>query len=1000
MSITCVGCPAEGLVCEDAATINVAPGFYRPDDWWVPSRCAKMHSCLGGVSSGNASCAEGTQGPLCGQCMPQWHMGIRGCEECTAKGIIGVGVILLVLVLTLGSWGLCAYLRAHLPPPGEHTTSLDAVADSREVSRKPSDKSIPSDSSTAQEKREGACTHRTPCSGGEWLRRWRSLPPSMWRQTMTICKIFIAYLQILDVFPYFQTVAWPSVFLSFLKALDLSKLLGVKIWVADLLLPVQCAISVPIGFYPRLIVTLLLPIGLWSIVYSFATVVVKWNGRDAATRAALFASPAVANVNIWILLFLYPSLCRTTLSVFQCTPLFVGPTDNLPLPSKPDTQFPHGQHPAVKHLLFSDPVIECYTPEWTVCALLAVVGIVVYCIGAPLLFLLLTAKYRADPKVRPRISLLLVSYGHSDGSVWFYESVDMLRKLLLTSVVLIVEPDTRVQLWFGLIVSMSFASMTIALKPYRDQIPGMIQVAAQLQVAFTYAAAMLFSHSEAAEAGSSTHQHSLSFGVLLVCMNMVAFVLLVCFLVAAMLHQRRTLSEFKLVGPDGLAVLPERPSAGSGGYHLFLSHVWRWGQDQAGTLKSVLQALMPTLRCFLDVDSLKDIGQLEAYVQDSDVVLIMLTKDYIASRNCRRELIAAWRAKKPLIVLRETDAQHGAVTLPALREEVSILPMQEEREAGGEIVRMVEAGEALEWHREGHLKRATLSAIAQVIIDVQQGRRSQGARRSVRVLPALQGDSSARGSTNGVPAVPDRSVCVHLLSEYEALAPELHAQLTQCLQHAGITVQSTHESEVPTLVLLCPEMLGDDEGGNLTARLRDREGLRARLKEVLEPLEDGQPRPMVLLYSTVVPFDHYIQHCPPDLKACGLLNQMFEKWPESPDLQAAAAAHLRQGLLGTAAVPHTAQTSLTSCLRGWTNLASRRGVIKQGTTRRWRWWPWTIGAKTSPLLVKDEDTKVNVTEATDAGDRSRARSRSALSLRLRAESDKAAGLNGMVSSKL
>jgi hypothetical protein len=37
------------------------------------------------------------------------------------------------------------------------------------------------------------------------------------------------------------------------------------------------------------------------------------------------------------------------------------------------------------------------------------------------------------------------------------------------------------------------------------------------------------------------------------------------------------------------------------GFHIFLSHVWKWAQDQAATVKAMLVTTVPTTRAFLDV---------------------------------------------------------------------------------------------------------------------------------------------------------------------------------------------------------------------------------------------------------------------------------------------------------------------------------------------------------------------------------------------------------------
>ena len=96
--------------------------------------------------------------------------------------------------------------------------------------------------------------------------------------------------------------------------------------------------------------------------------------------------------------------------------------------------------------------------------------------------------------------------------------VDLARKLLLTSVVLLVGPDSLVQvrclpapsrtvrcvsplllglpsvpqLWFVTTTGLVFLVLFLALSPYRDVSAGRIQIAALVQLEFTYVTAALF----------------------------------------------------------------------------------------------------------------------------------------------------------------------------------------------------------------------------------------------------------------------------------------------------------------------------------------------------------------------------------------------------------------------------------------------------------------------------------------------------------------------------
>lgn len=682
----------------------------------------------------------------------------------------------------------------------------------------------------------------------------------------------------------------------------------------DLLLPFECALALPIHFFQRLLLTLLLPLGISAIVFGVALLVWRASGQDEAARRALFTSPGVFNVHIWILLLLYPSLCRVTLATFSCVPFLAA-------------------NGTTSYRLFDDPAIECYTDAdgWIGWAVVAAVGIGAYCVGTPLAMLWLTYRHRESPEGRARVGMLLASY---TPACWFFESVEMLRKFLLTSLVLIIAPNTRVQLWFGLIVSFAFAILTNTLRPYRDPLPALVQTLALLQVAFDYASANLFFTDPALVVRGTLSEHSYGpLGFLLVAVNLAAFVVVAVSVIVAVRAQRRIMSEFRLTDADGARLRLELPAAGSGGFHLFLSHQWQWGQDQAGTLKSAMQALLPELRCFLDVDSLKDIGQLERHVCESDIVLVVLTQGYVTSANCRRELRTAIEQGKRLLVLCETDANHGAISLAALREEAGKLSVPADRAAAEAVADIIEAGDALEWHREGHLKRVTLAAVAQALFDFQAA--TPGAATAAVRVTCADTDSlrARRGQAVRVRA--------RLLDTDHVALPEVHTQVADALRRAGVEVlagagagqEEEAADEVPLLVVLCPQLL---ENVPLCEQLEAALLAPHPLEGDRKAIATKRLEHAVRLYSTVEPFDHYWRHfkeqCPL-LFELGLLKHMYGKWPESAALQDAAAREVAKQLRETALNGEDAGQHVAKRLfgtRSW---------------RRWRWW------RATPLLL-------------------------------------------------
>ena len=107
-------------------------------------------------------------------------------------------------------------------------------------------------------------------------------------------------------------------------------------------------------------------------------------------RRAYVAAPGIWTLHIWMLLVLYPSLCRRTLAIFDCVTL-------------------RGHS-----YLRDDIAQECYTGTWAAWVAVACVGIVVYCVGLPAAAYAVARRrngYAAlSESRRKRAALLLASY--------------------------------------------------------------------------------------------------------------------------------------------------------------------------------------------------------------------------------------------------------------------------------------------------------------------------------------------------------------------------------------------------------------------------------------------------------------------------------------------------------------------------------------------------------------------------------------------------------------
>ena len=171
-------------------------------------------------------------------------------------------------------------------------------------------------------------------------------------------------------------------------------------------------------------------------------------------------------------------------------------------------------------------------------------------------------------------------------------------------------------------------------------------------------------------------------------------------------------SESSRIAPECLRYALAAPCFGLTTHYLLAG----CGQDQARSLKAGLLALVPGLRVFLDVDDLDSIDHLERHVGASDVVVVFLAgsigsdgtehSDYMLSTNCLRELRCAMAQQKRLVFVRETDAQHGAVSLATHR-----------RDCPEALRHLLQEHPVVPWYRVKAFAQVSLRQVAQVVLD-------------------------------------------------------------------------------------------------------------------------------------------------------------------------------------------------------------------------------------------------------------------------------------------
>ena len=132
------------------------------------------------------------------------------------------------------------------------------------------------------------------------------------------------------------------------------------------------------------------------------------------------------------------------------------------------------------NLLADDTSVECFDTAWWQWASIAFVGIAAFCLGLPLATWMVARTGHHGTPVRRRLAHVLTWL--YDDDYWFMESIDLLRKFLLTGVVLIAWPGTKLQLLFGILVCLAGLALHLRWKPFRDPACDVLQAIALLQV--------------------------------------------------------------------------------------------------------------------------------------------------------------------------------------------------------------------------------------------------------------------------------------------------------------------------------------------------------------------------------------------------------------------------------------------------------------------------------------------------------------------------------------
>lgn len=288
--------------------------------------------------------------------------------------------------------------------------------------------------------------------------------------------------------------------------------------------------------------------------------------------------------------------------------------------------------------LLGDARVRCTprTPEYDAIYSFGLFCLVIWCIAIPLAYAALL--FRARHSIlnhQPTWFSIQIGGLWREYEPWCYwwEPVEMLRKLILTGAVLLVpEKQVMARAVIGLMVSVIAVVSAGAVQPFHNFLDDLLFAVTQLVLVIAFIAVLLMDAcDEGGEAGCNRFGFRSSFDVsiTLFIFNITVLVLVLVSIVISFFRAVKTKTLRLLATNDA----PQLQLREGHRYHTFLSHIWSTGQDQVRGIKSQLLLLMPGIKVFLDVDDLKDSSKLEEYVAQSGSVLFFLSRRYFVSRK-------------------------------------------------------------------------------------------------------------------------------------------------------------------------------------------------------------------------------------------------------------------------------------------------------------------------------------------------------------------------------
>merc|ERR1711871_464519 len=330
---------------------------------------------------------------------------------------------------------------------------------------------------------------------------------ALWDRFMSKIKVAIAFFQIAGTFRISFNITYPAVYTKFLSSLS---------GVVDINLPdimgVRCVVDY--NYIASIVMQTVWPIAV-EVVLGCTVVILFIIGRKmkAAQRVAGWGVSAMLTISFLV----YPSVSVALFRYFKCVPVGGGKSD----------------------VLLADMNIECESAEYLGFIAYVVVMIGIYPIGIPATYFLLLLLKRKDIMEREdenldavdfqermkRIAPLSFLWSSYEPKFWWWEVLEMMRKLVLAGFLVIFLEGSMMQLSTAMIVTLVAVGAYCLCTPYDASTDDVAQIFAQFQLFITLLSGMLLKMDRSIVASSTSAttgstEESAALGVLLILCNL------------------------------------------------------------------------------------------------------------------------------------------------------------------------------------------------------------------------------------------------------------------------------------------------------------------------------------------------------------------------------------------------------------------------------------------------------------------------------------------------